>query len=301
MLNPPFRFNKTRLAPTPSGFLHLGNVLSFAVTASLAKKTGAKILLRIDDLDQARVNKFYVQDIFVTLNFLEIPWDEGPRSAKEFEDSYSQLHRMAMYREALRQLADDGKVFACTCSRRQLSKAEPCTCFNRQIPLTTENASWRLITGESPELVIKNFGGKIIQTVLPAEMHDFIVKKKDGFPAYQLTSVIDDLFYDVDFIVRGEDLLPSTVAQHLLASTLGKDNFANITFYHHPLLMEAPGKKLSKSAGATSVKYLRESGKSPADIYQLIASMMGVRETVGNWQRLGEIAAIRIPGRQNAH
>jgi glutamyl/glutaminyl-tRNA synthetase len=300
VLNPPIHFNKTRIAPTPSGFLHLGNVLSFAITAALAEKTGAKMLLRIDDLDQARVNKLYLEDIFDTLNFLEIPWDEGPRSAKEFEDSYSQLHRMAMYREALRRLADEGRVFACTCSRRKLNNAESCTCFNRQIPLTTENASWRLSTADSLELTVKNFGGKIINTVLPGEMHNFIVKKKDGFPAYQLTSVIDDLFYGVDFIVRGEDLWPSTLAQQLLASALGKDNFWNITFCHHPLLMEVPGKKLSKSAGATSVKYLRESGKSPGDVYQLIASMMGVEEPVANWRQLGEIAVIGTAGQQSA-
>jgi glutamyl-tRNA synthetase len=208
---------------------------------------------------------------------------------------------MAMYREALQQLAYERKVFACTCSRRQLSDAELCTCFNRQIPLTTENASWRLITWGRPEPVVKNYYGKVICTALPAEMYDFVVKKKDGFPAYQLTSVIDDLFYGVDFVVRGEDLWPSTLAQHALASALGRDNFADIAFYQHPLLMEAPGKKLSKSAGATSIKYLRESGKSPASVYQLIASIMGIKETVVSWQQLGEIAAIRNPGQQNAH
>ncbi len=228
MLNQRIHFNKTRIAPTPSGFLHLGNVLSFAITAALAERTGAKILLRIDDLDQSRANKWYIQDIFDTLNFLEIPYDEGPRTVKEFEDSYSQLHRMAMYREALRQLADEKKVFACTCSRRQLSNAEPCTCFDRQIPLNTENASWRLITGSSPELGIKNFGGEIISYVLPSEMYDFVVKKKDGFPAYQLTSVIDDLFYGVDLIVRGEDLWTTTQAQNTLATPNCSDKFADI-------------------------------------------------------------------------
>jgi glutamyl/glutaminyl-tRNA synthetase len=299
--SPIINFTKTRIAPTPSGFLHLGNVLSFAITAALAEKTGAKILLRIDDLDRARANKLYVQDIFDTLNFLKIPWDEGPRSVKEFEDSYSQLHRMAIYHSALQQLAGERKVFGCTCSRRQLSNAEPCTCFHRQIPLSTENASWRLITVNSPQLAVKNFDGKITSTILPAEMHDFIVKKKDGFPAYQLTSVIDDLFYGVDLVVRGEDIWASTLAQLVLASVLVKDDFGNITFYHHPLLMEAPGKKLSKSAGATSIKYLRESGKSPADIYQLIASMMGVEEPTANWRELGNIAAINISGQQSAH
>ncbi len=301
MSSPIINFAKTRIAPTPSGFLHLGNVLSFAITAALAEKTGAKILLRIDDLDRARTNKLYVHDIFDTLNFLEIPWDEGPRSVKDFEDGYSQIHRMAIYHSALQLLAGEGKVFACTCSRRQLANDEPCTCFKRQIPLTRENASWRLITANRPVPAVKSFDGNVIHAALPTEMHDFIVKKKDGFPAYQLTSLIDDLFYGVDLVVRGEDLWASTLAQHQLASALGEDNFGDVTFYHHPLLMETPGKKLSKSAGATSIKYLRESGEKAAAVYQLIASMLGIKETVVNWRKLGEIAVNRIPGQQNVH
>lgn len=93
-------FNKTRLAPTPSGFLHLGNIYSFALTAALARKTKSKILLRIDDADRERTNKRYVQDIFDTLDFLGIPWDEGPRNIKEYEQEYSQVHRMDIYTKA---------------------------------------------------------------------------------------------------------------------------------------------------------------------------------------------------------
>ena len=81
-------FKKTRFAPTPSGFLHLGNVLSFVITAGLAEKTGAKIFLRIDDADQERTNKLCVQDIFDTLDFLGIAWHEGPRNLQEYEQEY---------------------------------------------------------------------------------------------------------------------------------------------------------------------------------------------------------------------
>src|ERR1700723_1841788 len=94
-------FQKTRIGPTPSGYLHLGNVLSFALTAALARQTGAGILLRIDDLDRGRVSKDYVEDIFETLRFLGIPWDEGPRSLGEYEREYTQLRRMELYGEAL--------------------------------------------------------------------------------------------------------------------------------------------------------------------------------------------------------
>jgi glutamyl/glutaminyl-tRNA synthetase len=283
--NPVNLYKKTRIAPTPSGFLHLGNVFSFAITAAMGRKNGAKILLRIDDLDQARANKKYMQDIFDTLNFLEIPWDEGPRDLQDFTDNYSQLHRMNMYKAALEQLAANKMVFACTCPR-SIYNNHSCTCLRQQMPLTTENANWRMLTGDDTEIMVKSYNSQVIRTLLPSDMHNFVVKKKDGFPAYQLTSVIDDIFYGVDLVVRGEDLLPSTLAQHELSLALRNNNFGNITFYHHPLLMGPLGKKLSKSAGATSVKYLRESGKSPADVYQLIAAMLGINETIVDWQQL---------------
>ena len=79
----PIRYGRTRIAPTPSGFLHLGNVVAFVKTVELGKRSGAKVLLRIDDMDRERVEKEYVQDIFDTLEFLELPWDEGPRNVEE--------------------------------------------------------------------------------------------------------------------------------------------------------------------------------------------------------------------------
>ena len=283
-------FNKTRIAPTPSGFLHLGNVLSFVITAALAQKNKAKILLRIDDLDRLRVNEHYIQDIFDTLNFLEIPWDEGPGDVRDFEDNYSQRHRMPFYREAMEHLRGGELVFACTCSRKQTNSGtvDACECQVQQIPLDTQNASWRLISGNN-KLPVKTYQGQLIDAKLPAEMHNFIVRKKDGYPSYQLTSLIDDLYYGIDLIVRGDDLWPSTLAQQQLALALGKSDFGDITFYHHPLIMETSGKKLSKSAGANSVKYLREKGKSPADIYTQIAAMLGTERHINNWQQLYEL------------
>src|SRR5688572_26651686 len=115
-------FKRTRIAPTPSGFLHLGNVFSFALTAAIARKTGAKIFLRIDDLDQERCEKRYVQDIFDTLDFMEIPWDEGPRNAREFEADYSQLQRLPLYEKVLHELVDFGLVYACRCTRTEISR-----------------------------------------------------------------------------------------------------------------------------------------------------------------------------------
>ncbi|MGN6640865.1 MAG: glutamate--tRNA ligase family protein [Mucilaginibacter sp.] len=283
-------FNKTRIAPTPSGYLHLGNVLSFSINAAVAKKTRAKILLRIDDLDRARVNKAYVQDIFDTLNFLEIPWDEGPRNFAEYESEYSQLYRMELYEKALDELKHSGAVFACTCSRSEMrlhtqDDVYPGTCRNKNLPLDIKDASWRLKTAGARDISVKSLTG-MIHAELPAQMQDFVVRKKDGYPAYQLTSVVDDLYFGVDLIVRGEDLWPSTLAQLYLSSVLHYDSFQKNTFFHHALLSEHGGKKLSKSAGDTSIKYLREQGKKPEDIYRAIGSLLGIKGQITNWQKL---------------
>jgi glutamyl/glutaminyl-tRNA synthetase len=276
-------FSKTRIAPTPSGYLHLGNILSFSITAGLAQQTGAKILLRIDDLDRDRAERKYIDDIFDTLHFMKIPWDEGPQNTGEFEKEYSQLHRMDNYRLALRRLQDNNEAYACTCSRAQILAASPDgfypgTCRDKGIPLNTENACWRLRTTRV--------------AALPKIMQDFIVRKKDGFPAYQLTSVVDDLYYGIGLVVRGEDLRDSTLAQQYLAEVLGESRFRNITFYHHPLLLDAAGKKLSKTDGDISIQYLRRQGVTPAEIWSRIAAAMGKTAEVSDWK---ELALLFIP------
>jgi glutamyl/glutaminyl-tRNA synthetase len=270
---------KTRIAPTPSGFLHLGNVLSFSLTAALARRAGAAILLRIDDLDRERVSREYVEDIFVTLSFLGIPWDEGPKDVLEFDRSWSQVHRLGMYREALDRLRFDGRVFACDCSRSKILRERgdgvyPGTCRGRGLALDMERCSWRVRTEVS--------GG----ARLPLEMKDFVVRKKDGFPAYQLTSVVDDLYYGIDLVVRGDDLRASTAAQLWLAGVLGREEFGRIRFCHHALLMASAEEKLSKSAGATSVRYLRGQGVTAAELFGMIGQRLGLGTGVSTWEEL---------------
>lgn len=247
-------FFKTRIAPTPSGYLHAGNALNFLLTAALAKKHGAKLLLRIDDLDRERYRQAYATDVFETLRFLNIHWEEGPQSVEEFEREWSQRYRLNLYAAALEKLKEVNAVFACTCSRTQ---SDACTCSQKNLSLNEKGASWRLRTNENPVLVRTIDGNETIAQ-LPAQMKNFIVRRKDGLPAYQLASVVDDLHFGIDFIVRGHDLWPSTLAQVFLARQLGEEGFAAIRFYHHPLLMNESGEKLSKSAGDTSVKHWRE-------------------------------------------
>ncbi|WP_078670261.1 glutamate--tRNA ligase family protein [Chitinophaga eiseniae] len=282
---------KTRIAPTPSGFLHLGNVFSFVLTATLARRTGAAILLRIDDMDQQRVRPEYVQDIFDTLHFLEIPWEEGPRTPDDLHRQWSQLHREALYQQALEALKAQGKLFACDCSRSRLQQTGGVYdghCLHRGLPWDQPDVCWRINT-ETPLPLHMHTDKGALPVVLPAEQRHFVVRKKDGHAAYQLASVVDDDYFGVDLIVRGEDLRDSTLAQLYLAETVAMDRFSRTTFYHHSLLMEAPDRKLSKSEGAASVQHLRKAGKTKADIFSTIAGMLGIREQASDWETMGSI------------
>jgi glutamyl/glutaminyl-tRNA synthetase len=266
---------KTRIAPTPSGFLHVGNILNFSLTAGLARETGAGILLRIDDLDRERADVAFLEDIFETLRFLELPREEGPVDVEDFETNWSQVRRMGLYERALAVLREKGAVFACSCSRAELARlggsGYPGTCRDRNISLDAPEVNWRLKTDGSD---------------LPDEMRDFVVRKKDGFPAYQLSSVVDDIHFGIDLVVRGEDLRASTAAQRYLASVLGVAEFERVRFVHHPLLMAEDGGKLSKSAGATSIQYLHKQGYSAADVFAYIGRLLGLPGEIRDWGQL---------------
>lgn len=281
-------FIRTRLAPTPSGYLHLGNILSFILTIGLARQAGARIFLRIDDLDRDRVRPAYLQDLFDTLQFLELPWDEGPTDVADFTAAWSQQHRMPLYHEALEQLRQRPEVFACTCSRADILKQNadgtyPGTCRNKGLSLDTPGAAWRLHTPKTVSLPLHTPKGITPINSLPPAIRDFVIRKKDGAPAYQLASLLDDEWYGVDLVVRGADLWPSTLAQLHLAALMGKKTFTQARFVHHALIRDAKGEKLSKSAGATSVWHLRQAGKTKAEVYALLAAWCGMTEPVQDW------------------
>jgi glutamyl-tRNA synthetase len=285
-------FLKTRIAPTPSGYLHLGNAVSFLLTEALARKTGARILLRIDDLDQERVRKEYLQDIFDTLHFFSIEWDEGPRSVDDFLRHHSQLHRMQLYKDALEQLEEF--VFACNCSRASLSthnssEGYPGFCIDKKLPLHTPEFAWRLHTISEQLLQVNSPEGLYITSYLPVGLKRFVVRKKNGDPSYQLASVVDDLHYEVDLIIRGADLWDSTLAQLQLASVLQQPKFSKAAFVHHPLVKGEGVEKLSKSAGATSIHYLRKQGTTLPQLFLMMAQALGLSHTPKTKEELGTL------------
>jgi glutamyl-tRNA synthetase len=274
-------FNLTRFAPTPSGFLHLGNLYSFLLTKVLAEKHGTKILLRIDDLDRERYREEYVQDIFDTLDFMELSYELGPKNLREFETQWSQIHRMEQYQAALEELGEKRLVFACDCSRKKIHEMDSSGyylghCQDRRIPLDRKEVTWRFNALETDFVSLNSYPNQLnTSLVLPADIAFFILKKKDQQPAYQLTSLLDDLHFGVDLIVRGQDLYSSSLAQLALAEKLSKPEFQNITFFHHLILKGPKKKKLSKSDGSTSIKSMRQSGKKPRDVYQILGEYLG--------------------------
>jgi glutamyl/glutaminyl-tRNA synthetase len=287
-------FTLTRFAPTPNGFLHLGNVYSFIITASLAKKNNAKILLRIDDLDQERVKKKYVQDIFDTLDFMEIPYHLGPKDVVDFEKNFSQSLKMPLYNQALEDLKKKGSLFVCDCSRNKIEKMDPKGyytgfCRTRKLSFDLPETSWRIKAPLHQEVKIKTLTEGKMTRKIPGILADFVVKKRDGLPSYQLASVVDDLHYGVDLVVRGKDLLGSSLAQIYLSGFLPKNEFAQNTFHHHNILTGANNQKLSKSAGDTSIQFLRKSGKKPAEIFQMIGEWMGSKEKFNSLEDFKDI------------
>jgi len=282
------KFKLTRLAPTPSGFLHLGNIYSFLITKVLAEKHGAKILLRIDDLDQERVKKKYTQDIFDSLDFMGLSYDLGPKNLKDFEQNYSCLKRIDLYQKHIEKLIKIKAIFACDCSRNKIEKMHPKGfytgfCKKRNLPLNTSGLTLRINTPVNQKIKFKTLEG-IQENEIPGILRDFVIRKKDGIPAYQLQSISDDIHYGVDLIVRGNDLFGSSLAQTFLASQLDKNEANQITVHHHELIFGKKNQKLSKTTGDTSIQFLRKSGMKREGVFELLGKMAGFPKPIKNFE-----------------
>jgi len=260
-----------RYAPTPSGFLHLGNGVNLTLTYLLARSLHMPILLRIDDLDADRKRPDYVDDIFHSLDYLGLSYEQGPASPDDFERHWSQRHRLPLYKQTLHALVETGQVYATSFSRQQIlamgANANE-QMRAQQLPFTMQDVAWRIRIDQT----------QVIDNQLTT---DFVVRQRSGLPAYQVASLTDDLHFGVTHIVRGDDLRESTAMQQYLARLLGHETFANIPVWHHALLTDSAGNKLSKSAGSTSLKVMREAGQPPALVFAQVAKLLGLPPEAG--------------------
>ena len=271
----------SRIAPTPSGFIHLGNAFNFLLTTLLVDLQEGHLHLRIDDLDEPRVERSAVEDIFRQLEWLGIEYDSGPSGPEELLSIYSQQLRSENYREALEKLRKSGHLFACECSRAEIRQVSangsyPGTCRDKNLDLDQEYFPWRIHVPDQSEVIFKTYSNKLEKINVSREIGDFIVKRREGLAAYQLATVIDDLEVGINLVVRGQDLRASTGAQLFLAKCLNDSIFPEIRFVHHRLQKDDSGAKLSKSKGAYSLKMLREKHQNPTWIYQRTAKSLNI-------------------------
>ncbi|MCU0263222.1 MAG: glutamate--tRNA ligase family protein [Candidatus Nanopelagicales bacterium] len=232
----------TRIAPTPSGYLHVGNAVNMVLTSWLARGHGGRLLLRIDDFDTGRARADYLEDVFRTLDWLGITIDEGPSGPDEFHCAWSMSTRIDRFRAVRDQLMADqnASVFVCRCSRRALDPAGRCAagCREQRLPLEPGGTALRI------RVPAGSARG------LPLPPGDHVLWRRDDLPAYQLGSVVADEDLGVTAIVRGVDLVASSALQLHLAGLLATPRFRQVDLRHHALVTAPDGHKLSKSAGA---------------------------------------------------
>lgn len=284
---------RSRIAPTPSGYLHVGNAFNFILTWLLTKKEKGILRLRIDDLDAPRAKPEYVEDIFESLEWLGLSWDEGPKSAAEHYSIYSQQSRVKRYHAFAEQLKSNASCFYCSCPR---SSKERCVCAEKDIVWKFNETALRIKTETGAAISFYDeFAAAKMEANPDAEMRDFVIWRKDGIPSYQLASLVDDLDYGINLIVRGKDLISSTGAQLYLAQKLGRKEFSRALFFHHPLREDAHGRKLSKSAGSLSLKTIRQQSMPATEIYRQFASWMGWKFVPGSLDDLLDISEETLP------
>ena len=284
---------RTRIAPTPSGYLHHGNGFNFLLTYLLARLHSGWVYLRIDDGDATRSRDEFLEDIFFTLDWLGIEPDAGPGSVSDQQRTYSQQLRQGEYRLALDQLLEAGKAYACRCSRKDIKEHSrdglyPGTCRPLMRRSFEEPFSIRACMGAEAESVsFSSLAGAEKRLNVRQVQGDMVLWRKDDLAAYHLASVCDDEKLKITHIVRGADLLDSTAAQAWLAQSLGLSHFSSARFMHHGLVIGGDGEKLSKSAGAIALKHRRAHESSPKQYYQEFLDWVGgPKWPVGNMEEL---------------
>jgi len=284
-----------RLAPSPTGQLHLGHARTFWVAQQRARQRHGSLVLRIEDLDRERSRSEWDTAIVEDLRWFGFQWQEGPDCGGP-DGPYRQTERMPLYRAAFQQLQAGGWVYPCACSRKDVLRAlqaphagedepiYPGTCRpDRRSgrnpagdPLDASAASagppnhpasrkinWRYRVPDGEIISFRDGGYGPQQFVAGKDFGDFIVWRHDGVPAYQLAVVVDDARMSITEVVRGEDLLKSTARQLLLYRALGQPV---PQFYHCPLMTDEKGVRLAKRHEALSLRHLRAQGISPAQL-----------------------------------
>ncbi len=278
-----------RLAPSPTGLLHIGHARTFWIAAQRARERSGKLVLRIEDLDPQRCRPEFAQAMIEDLHWLGIQWEEGPDCGGPFAP-YAQSGRRASYLEACKKLLERGAIYPCTCSRRDVALAAgapnegddeplyPGTCRALEPAAlrargTAEAAvatwpspagvNWRFRVPNGEEVCFNDLHLGRQKLTAGQDFGDFIVWRRDDVPAYQLAVVVDDAAMQITEVARGADLLKSTARQLLLIRALG---LTVPDYYHCDLVRDESGVRLAKRHDALSIRKLREMGWTPERI-----------------------------------
>lgn len=282
----------TRLAPSPTGALHLGNVRTFLVTWAMARRRGWRIVMRIEDLDGPRVKPGAAEAVLDTLAWLGIDWDEGP---------HVQSSDLSPYQHAMRSLASRGLVYPCELTRTEIEAAASAPQESGTVPAADTSATpgtearfppelrpagfdaprafenpetnWRFAVSDETIGFDDLFAG--VQRRRPIDsIGDFTVWTKRAQPSYQLAVVVDDIRHGVTHVIRGDDLLDSAARQLLLYRALG--HASPPAWCHLPLVVGPDGRRLAKRHGDTRVSMYRDLGVPARRIIGLMASWCGI-------------------------
>ena len=271
-----------RLAPSPTGRLHAGHARTFLLAWWSVRQRGGRMLLRMEDLDQDRVKPGMEAAVLEDLAWLGVDWDGEVVRQSERGDAYA---------AAVERLTADGRLYPCVCTRKEIAAAQsaphaepggayPGTCAGRYA--TVDEA--RAATGREPALRFRvPAGERVVEDAFagayaeePARtVGDFPVTRRDGEPAYQLAVVVDDAAQGVTEVLRGDDLLSSTVRQALLQEALG---LPHPTWVHVPLVVDRDGRRLAKRADDLALAALRASGVAPGEVVRWAATSAGLED-----------------------
>ena len=264
-----------RLAPSPTGLLHLGHARTFWTAQERARAAGGVLLLRNDDLDTARCRPEFVAAMLADMRWFGLHWQEP---------MVTQSPRSPLYHTVFDRLHEAGAIYPCICSRKDVLAAAgapheaadeplyPGTCRPENLPAAEraqratwprESFSWRFRVPDGAPVEFRDGRFGLQRAIAGREIGDFLVWRKDGGPSYQLACVADDAEMDITEVVRGADLLLSTFRQLLLYHALGLTPPA---FHHCPLVTDDKGVRLAKRHDALALRTLREQGRTPEQL-----------------------------------
>jgi glutamyl-tRNA synthetase len=259
---------RVRFAPSPTGYLHIGGVRTALFNWLWARKTGGKFILRIEDTDQERSTPESRQVIFDSLRWLGIDWDEGPEVGGE-HGPYTQMERLALYKEWGEKLVAAGKAFYCSCTKEEMEAARedlkkrdpkatfkyPGTCRNGKADRSKPCVVRFIAPQEGNTTYVDKVFGEVVTP--NSAQQDFVLIRKDGIPLYNFGAVVDDISMGITMVARGRDHMVNTPPQIMLYEAFGK---APPDFAHLPMMLNQAGAKLSKRDGAVGVFEYRDAG-----------------------------------------